>query len=153
MDAFLNIIEQTGFYQVFSNFGMTWGNLVMILISLLLLYLAIVKQFEPLLLLGIAFGMLLTNLPGANMYHAELWTNFMTEGHADFHSYGKILAEGGLPNIEIVLVAQCQRTALIPQQVAPRFHALRLVEVAVDRLTIGQQNIVFKQGTLEHLLK
>ncbi len=113
MDAFLNFIEQTGFYQVFSNFGMTWGNLVMILISLLLLYLAIVKQFEPLLLLGIAFGMLLTNLPGANMYHAELWTNFMTEGHADFHSYGKILAEGGLLDILYIGVKTCVYPCLI----------------------------------------
>ena len=92
MDAFLNFVQQTGFYQLFANFGDNWGNLVMILISLLLMYLAIVKQFEPLLLLGIAFGMLLTNLPGAEMYHADLWNNFMTEGHADYHSYGKILA-------------------------------------------------------------
>jgi len=113
MDAFLNFIEQTGFYQVFSNFGMSWGNLVMILISLLLLYLAIVKQFEPLLLLGIAFGMLLTNLPGAGMYHAELWTNFMTEGHADFHSYGKILAEGGLLDILYIGVKTCVYPCLI----------------------------------------
>ena len=73
MDAFLNFVQQTGFYQLFANFGDNWGNLVMILISLLLMYLAIVKQFEPLLLLGIAFGMLLTNLPGAEMYHADLW--------------------------------------------------------------------------------
>ncbi|MBQ3066270.1 MAG: sodium ion-translocating decarboxylase subunit beta [Clostridia bacterium] len=113
MDAFLNFIEQTGFYQVFSNFGMSWGNLVMILISLLLLYLAIVKQFEPLLLLGIAFGMLLTNLPGTGMYHAELWTNFMTEGHADFHSYGKILAEGGLLDILYIGVKTCVYPCLI----------------------------------------
>ncbi|MBQ3053429.1 MAG: sodium ion-translocating decarboxylase subunit beta [Clostridia bacterium] len=45
----------------------------MILIACVLLYLAIVKQFEPLLLLPIAFGMLLTNLPGADMFHEELF--------------------------------------------------------------------------------
>jgi len=76
MDAFLNFIEQTGFYQVFSNFGMSWGNLVMILISLLLLYLAIVKQFEPLLLLPIAFGMLLANLPAAGLMNGETYKFF-----------------------------------------------------------------------------
>ena len=113
MDAFLNFIQQTGFYQMFANFGDNWGNLVMILISLLLMYLAIVKQFEPLLLLGIAFGMLLTNLPGADMYHAELWNNFMTEGHADYHSYGKILADGGLLDYLYIGVKTCIYPCLI----------------------------------------
>ena len=47
---------------------MDWQQGVMLLISFLLLYLAIKKQYEPLLLLPIAFGMLLTNLPNANMY-------------------------------------------------------------------------------------
>ncbi len=50
--------------------GMQWGNLAMICVAILLLYLAIRHKFEPLLLMTIAFGMLLTNLPGANMYHA-----------------------------------------------------------------------------------
>lgn len=49
--------------------------LVMLLISFLLIFLAIVKKFEPLLLLPIAFGMLLTNLPGAEMFHEELFAN------------------------------------------------------------------------------
>ena len=59
--------------------------LIMIAISLVLMYLAIVKKFEPLLLLPIAFGMLLTNLTaftGADnaMYHTELWAEFMAAG-------------------------------------------------------------------------
>ena len=45
----------------------------MIAVACLLFYLAIVKKFEPLLLLPIAFGMLLTNLPGAGLYHPELF--------------------------------------------------------------------------------
>ncbi|MBQ2142332.1 MAG: sodium ion-translocating decarboxylase subunit beta, partial [Alistipes sp.] len=60
-----------------------WRYGVMLLISFVLLYLAIVKKFEPLLLMPIAFGMLLTNLPGAGMFHAELFAG----GHvhwADF---------------------------------------------------------------------
>ena len=44
---------------------------IMIALSCLLLYLGIVKKFEPLLLVGIAFGMLLTNLPGSEIYHTE----------------------------------------------------------------------------------
>ena len=52
MEAILNFLQQTGFYQMFSRFSETWGNLLMIGISLVLLYLAIAKKFEPLLLVG-----------------------------------------------------------------------------------------------------
>ncbi len=64
-----------------------WRNFVMLAIACLLMYLAIVKQFEPLLLLPIAFGMLLTNFPGANMFHEDLfaggqvhWSEFYAKG-------------------------------------------------------------------------
>jgi len=83
---------------------MTWQNAVMIVLSLVLLYLGIVKKFEPLLLVGIAFGMLLTNLPtpeGATpIYSSDLWAKFMDAQNAEYyHSYGKILSEGGLLDI------------------------------------------------------
>ena len=71
MDAIMNFVQQTGFYLVQQN----PLNLIMLVVACLLLYLAIVKKFEPLLLLPIAFGMLLTNLPGAGMYHAEYFAN------------------------------------------------------------------------------
>ncbi len=61
-----------------------WKNLVMILISFLLLFLAIVKKYEPLLLMPIAFGMLLTNLPGAEMFHANLFEG----GHVHWEALG-----------------------------------------------------------------
>ena len=70
-------------------------SLIMIGISLVLLYFGIVKQFEPLLLVGIAFGALLTNLPGANLYHPELWDAFI----AGEIGYGTILHDGGLLDI------------------------------------------------------
>lgn len=69
-----------------------WQNVVMILISFVFMYLAIKHKFEPLLLLPIAFGMLLTNLPNTGMYHPELWTLAPGE-EIDF---GKVLHEGGL---------------------------------------------------------
>ncbi|MBE6922758.1 MAG: sodium ion-translocating decarboxylase subunit beta [Ruminococcaceae bacterium] len=97
-EILLNLWNDSGFARIIS--GMVsdggWQNLVMLIISCVLLYLAIVKKFEPLLLTGIAFGCLLTNLPGAGLYNQELWTNFMTEGHEAYHSYGTILKEGGL---------------------------------------------------------
>ena len=79
--------------------GENWKYLIMIAIACLLLYLAIVKKFEPLLLLPIAFGMLLTNLPGAEMYHSELWDAFIDPANPAYHSYGTILANGGLLDI------------------------------------------------------
>ena len=72
-ESLMNFVEQSGFGGIVAD----WRVLVMLIISCVLLYLAIVKQFEPLLLMPIAFGMLLTNLPGAGLYHAELFA----EGH------------------------------------------------------------------------
>ena len=96
-EILLKLWNDSGFAYIFAKLADGgWQNLVMILIGCVLLYLAIVKQFEPLLLCGIAFGCILTNLPGAGLYNQELWTNFMTEGHEAYHSYGTILKEGGL---------------------------------------------------------
>ena len=67
-----------------------------------LLYLGIVKKFEPLLLCGIAFGCLLTNLSyfvglGENaLYHPELWEAFLDEASPYYHSYGHIMSNAGL---------------------------------------------------------
>ena len=66
-DVFSNFIDTTGFAYLIAD----PRCLIMIAISCVLLYLAIVKGFEPLLLVPIAFGMLLTNLPGANMFHPD----------------------------------------------------------------------------------
>ena len=113
MDKILQFAETTGFYKLFGNFSENWGNLIMILVSLFLLWLAIHKKFEPLLLIGIAFGMLLTNLPGAGMYNGELWTEFMTKGSAHFHDYGYILSNGGLLDYLYIGVKTCIYPCLI----------------------------------------
>ena len=90
----LKLWNESGFAAISSGFFAEngWQNLVMIIIACVLLYLAIVKKFEPLLLVGIAFGCLLSNLPGGGLYHQELWTKFM----AHEIGYGTILLEGGL---------------------------------------------------------
>ena len=114
VDRIVNFLQQTGFYQLFGAFmDGGWRNLVMIAISLLLLWLAIKKQFEPLLLIGIAFGMLLTNLPGANLYNQDLWTEFMKEGSEHYHSYGYILANGQLLDYLYIGVKTCIYPCLI----------------------------------------
>ncbi len=71
VESLLTFVETSGIMAFFEGEG--WKFLVMLGIACFLLYLAIKKQYEPLLLLPIAFGMLLTNLPGAEMYHAELF--------------------------------------------------------------------------------
>jgi sodium ion-translocating decarboxylase beta subunit len=113
----VEFLQTTGFYQLFANLGENWRALVMIGISLVLLYLGIKKQFEPLLLVGIAFGMLLTNLTyfttGDAMYHSELWNEFMDQGSQYYHSYGHILSNGGLLDILYIGVKTCLYPCLI----------------------------------------
>ena len=82
MQAILNFCEQTGFYQFFQ--GDNWKCAIMIVVACVLLFLGIVKKFEPLLLVPIAIGMLVTNLPGAEMYHEILFAG----GHIHWDLFG-----------------------------------------------------------------
>ena len=87
---FLDTIAQLWSESAFCN--ITWQQGIMLLISFFLMYLAIVKQYEPMLMLPIAFGMALTNIPGAEMYHPE----FFLSGEVD---YGQVLHDGGLLDV------------------------------------------------------
>ena len=69
------LATESGFAGFFANGG--WKNLIMIAVACLLLYLGIGKKFEPLLLVGIAFGVLLTNIPGAALYHMGMWDAYV----------------------------------------------------------------------------
>lgn len=71
MNAVLSFINSTGFMLFFQ--GSNWKCLIMLIIGCVLLYLGIVKKFEPLLLIPIGFGAIMTNLPGAEMYHEILF--------------------------------------------------------------------------------
>ena len=100
---------ESGFASFFTTEG-GWKNLIMIIIAFVLLYLGIVKKFEPLLLCGIAFGCLLTNLSyfvgqGANaLYHPELWEAFLDEASPYYHSYGHIMSNAGLLDFFYIVV-------------------------------------------------
>ncbi len=97
-DGVDNFIGEMGFVTFFTQ-PEGWKYAVMIAIGCLLLYLAIVKKYEPLLLLPIAFGMILANLPGAGVYDSQLWAEFLDESGEHYHSYGYIMANGGLLDI------------------------------------------------------
>ena len=90
MDTILEFLKTTGVYLM-----QDWRTLVMYAIIAVLFYLAIVKKFEPLLLLPIAFGMLLANLPGAEIMH----TDWFMEVEGKYLNFGKILREGGMLDI------------------------------------------------------
>ena len=88
----LNVLKGILTSSGFAN--MTWQQGVMIIIAFVLLYLGIVKEYEPLLMVPIAFGMLMTNLPISGIYHPELWS-----GNPADISYSDVLHNGGLVDI------------------------------------------------------
>lgn len=85
-ETLLKLAQTSGFTSI------TWQQAVMLVIACVLLYLAIVKKYEPLLLLPIAFGVLLTNLPGADMMHPE----FFVPPDGGSPDYAAVLHDGGL---------------------------------------------------------
>ena len=105
LSSLLNFWESTGVYKLINSVeAQWWQTIVMLGIVCVLAYLAIVKGFEPLLLLPIAIGMLLTNLPGGGLFHENY---FMT---SDPINYGEILRHGGLLDILYIGV----KTGLYP---------------------------------------
>ena len=90
LDSFIRFLQTTGIYRLIESADTAWWKtLIMFVIAGTLVYLAIVKKFEPLLLLPIAIGMLLTNLPGANMFHLDFFIG-------ESVNYGDVLHHGGL---------------------------------------------------------
>ena len=134
MEAILNFINDTGFVLFFQDGG--WKNLVMLCVACFLLYLGIGKKFEPLLMCTIAFGMLMTNLPGAGMFH-EI---FFAGGHIhwDLIGGGPVTAEflsemQGLGVAQDVL-APCaeQRVAAAQAAVTPEVVETAMAEIAAS---------------------
>lgn len=90
MSSIINFLKTTGIYILMQDSSDLIKTLIMYVIIGILLYLALVKKFEPLLLLPISIGMLLANLPGANLIHMDL---FMKEEGLDII---EIIKKGGL---------------------------------------------------------
>ncbi|MBE7062670.1 MAG: sodium ion-translocating decarboxylase subunit beta [Clostridia bacterium] len=105
LETLTKLWETSGIAQIVTGFtGNGVLQLVMIVLACVLLYLGIVKKFEPLLLVGIAFGMLLTNLPLSGVFNPEYWN---TAGDIN---YGEVLRHGGLLDILYIGV----KTGLYP---------------------------------------
>ena len=106
LETLKGLVTDSGFAALMAEGG--WQNLIMIVIACVLLYLGIKKQFEPLLLVGIAFGCLLVNVSwfwtSANgnadaLFHQDLWDAFLDPNSPAYHSYGTILTHGGLLDV------------------------------------------------------
>ena len=98
-DSLGKLVQESGFAMMLQGDG--WKNLIMIVIACVLLYLGIKKQYEPLLMVGIATGCLLANVSALGgfvnaLYHQELWDAFLDETSVYAHSYGHIMANAGL---------------------------------------------------------
>ncbi len=98
LDSLVGVWQSSGIANIAD-----FRQIIMILLGFLLLYLGIVKQFEPMLLVGIAFGLLLTNLPIAvsdtPLYNPDLWISYDEAGVLKAIDYGEILRHGGLLDI------------------------------------------------------
>ncbi|MBR0153020.1 MAG: sodium ion-translocating decarboxylase subunit beta, partial [Lachnospiraceae bacterium] len=103
LESLGKLVQESGFAQIILS-AEGWKALAMVAIACVLLYLGIKKQYEPLLMIGIAFGCLLANvsvLGGVEnaLYHQELWNSFLDSSSEFYHDYGNILAHGGLIDI------------------------------------------------------
>ncbi len=109
LNTLFELAKNSGVAAFFSGDG--WKNAVMIVVACCLITLAVKKGFEPLLLIPIAFGMLLANLPNANLFHSSMWQTFLEDGvtlisdfwiqdESGFHILaGEVLKHGGLLDI------------------------------------------------------
>ena len=110
IEAITNFLQQTGFSMLANN----WQSLIMVAVACVLFFLAIVKKFEPLLLLPIAFGMLLTNLLGSDIYHEVLFAGGQIHWDKFFHG-------------------------VVDQEFITRLTELGVGENILSTLTIGQE--------------
>ena len=137
MEAIMNFIQATGFYQIATG---DWKVLIMMIIAFGLLYLAIVKKFEPLLLLPIAFGMLITNLPGAGMYHEILFAG----GHVNWEIFGgQAIEEPFLTGLRDIGVSDAV--------LAPWFQALQDAAAAAVANNEAIKDVTISVGLLDVL--
>ena len=95
LDLISKFAANTGIAQLIST--VDWKTLIMFAIAVVLIYLAIGKKFEPLLLLPIAFGMLIANFPGANLMHNSLFVHQeLLPGQSPVFDVQQVIDNGGL---------------------------------------------------------
>lgn len=151
--ALRNLWESTGIFALF-NGEANWQNLVMILISFILVFLAVVKKFEPLLLLPIAFGIFIVNVPGAyrilfgvkgyvitdtatNVEFArgtaeELLNLFGKGGYADFEALSSAFGSGGIIELSNGMTVNMSYLSISTEQVIRNYGLFYYIYKGVD---------------------
>ena len=149
-DALVNLWQSTGIYSLIDG-SANWQNIVMVLISFVLVYLAIVKKFEPLLLLPIAFGIFIVNVPGA--YRIL----FGTKGYIVTNSLTNVeVARGTLEEILQTFGISQQTTAdglreiFLNQSVTVTGSN---VEYLANTLTLSTEQVIRDQGLFYYIYK
>lgn len=149
-DALINLWQSTGIYSLIDG-SANWQNIVMVLISFVLVYLAIVKKFEPLLLLPIAFGIFIVNVPGA--YRIL----FGTKGYIVTNSLSNVeVARGTLEEILQTFGISQQTTAdglreiFLNQSVTVTGSN---VEYLANTLTLSTEQVIRDEGLFYYIYK
>lgn len=120
------LVAESGFAGFLADGG--WKSLIMIAVACVLLYLGIGKKFEPLLMVGIAFGVLLTNIPGGGLYHMGIWDAYVYgspyDATHDYALYNK--AEGrSYTQDEVYYYAFSRACGYTDEQIEAGFDALK----------------------------
>lgn len=137
VESIVNLWQSTGIYDLVSSTGHSnWQNIVMILISFVLVYLAVVKKFEPLLLLPIAFGMFIVNIPGS--YEVLFGTK------------GYIVTDTGA-GVEVARGTLEQLCSYFETEVS--FDALRAVIEGTGNLALSTEQVIDNFGLFYYLYK
>lgn len=141
-----NLWESTGIYDLVANFTTYgWQNLVMVLIACVLFYLAIVKKFEPLLLLPIAFGMFIVNVPG--VYHVL----FGTKGYVITENATNIVvAQGTLDELRELFA---RPDATIEQLTELIKDGYEVAGISRTAMTISSEQVIRDFGLFYYIYK
>ncbi len=149
-DALLNLWQSTGIYSLIDGTA-NWQNIVMVLISFVLVYLAIVKKFEPLLLLPIAFGIFIVNIPGAYRIlfgtKGYIVTNSVTNVEVARGTLNEILQTFGLSqqmNAEALGEYFTKNAVMVSGS---------NVQYAVNTLTLSTEQVIRDQGLFYYIYK
>ena len=149
-DALISLWHSTGIYSLIDGTA-NWQNIAMVLISFVLVYLAIVKKFEPLLLLPIAFGIFIVNVPGA--YRIL----FGTKGYIVTNSLTNVeVARGTLEEI-LQTFGISQQTSVESLKEIFLTQAVTVsgsnIEYLANTLTLSTEQVIRDQGLFYYIYK
>ncbi len=149
-DALVSLWQSTGIYSLIDGTA-NWQNIVMVLISFVLVYLAIVKKFEPLLLLPIAFGIFIVNVPGA--YRIL----FGTKGYVVTNSLTNVEVARGTLSELLQTFNQSQQITIEQFRQILNTESVRVVgsniEYLANSLTISTEQVIRDQGLFYYVYK